>query len=466
VVWSGKGYARGYPMSSFRAEAYGRLGFLVFLKNMMEFHQVKPHEDTKIDTYCDNDPLRKRLIAAKDPWSPSFFLKADTDVMMEIEETKTKIPITESFYWVKGHQDDENNTPFEDRPWPVQLNILADEQATEALNTLQQRRTYPPPMIRLPACPIYLLAQGREQTSHELNTLRTDMGRDKMEQYMMKLHKWSFGVLKTVAWFPYERAMNSLTDAERVFVVKLSHNWLPVGKKQHQIGAENDQCVLCTMAEDTDHLFQCPQRKEWRIGFIKALDTQLKTLDTAADTRKSIINGLEEWMNKRPSIESPQDTIGWDAFIKGYIHQHWVEQQDIFYTNKGRKDARRHNGNYWATHLINFLWQQDRKLWKGRNEEVHKPDDQEKDSPEERRTLKTRIRILYGSKPKVREADRRNFFSQSLEDVLKGPTRELRAWLTTSEPPIKKAIQDAVILERLRNNDIRDYYEKRHDAPS
>jgi hypothetical protein len=372
-------------MSSFRAEAYGRLGFLVFMKNMMEFHKVQPHEDTTIDTYCDNDSQRKRLIVAKDPWSASFYLKSDTDVMMEIEETKSKIPVTECFYWVKGHQDNNQDVQYEDLPWPAKLNILADEQATAALKTSLQRRTYPPTMTRLPSCPIYLLAQGRAQTSHELNTLRTDRGRDQMEEYMMRKNGWTFSDLKSVAWDPYEQAMNSITDTERVFVVKLSHEWLAVGTKQKQMGAENDQCVLCSMPEDTDHLFKCPQRETWRTEFIEALKTELKTLHTAADTRNAIVKRLEQWMNKQTIKESPQDALGWGAFIKGYIHEHWVEEQDKFYRRTGTTDDRRNNGKYWARHLITFLWQQTRKLWKGRNEQVHTPNNQDKDSPQDRK---------------------------------------------------------------------------------
>jgi hypothetical protein len=190
------------------------------------------------------------------------------------------------------------------------------------------------------------------------------------------------------------------------------------------------------------------------------LKTELNTLNTAADTRNAIVKGLEQWMKKQPIAKGPQDRIGWDAFIKGYIHKNWVEKQDAFYKMKGLTDARRHNGKYWARHLITFLWQQNRKLWKGRNEQVHQPNDEETDSPQERQNLQNRIELLYTSKDKLREADKRNFFSQPVREVTKGPTRELRAWITTSEPPIKKAIQDAVVLGRLNNRDIRDFFEK------
>jgi hypothetical protein len=286
-----------------------------------------------------------------------------------------------------------------------------------------------------------------------------------MEEYMMRKNGWTFSDLKSVAWDPYEQAMNSITDTERVFVVKLSHEWLAVGTKQKQMGAENDQCVLCSMPEDTDHLFKCPQRETWRTEFIQALKTELKTLHTAADTRNAIVKRLEQWMNKQTIKESPQDALGWGAFIKGYIHEHWVEEQDKFYRRTGTTDDRRNNGKYWARHLITFLWQQTRKLWKGRNEQVHTPNNQDKDSPQDRKNMQHKIRLLYQWKGEVREADRRNFFAQTVDDVIEGPTRELRAWITTYEPPIKKAMQDALVLGRLKNRDIRDFFERLQRKP-
>ena len=44
---------------------------------------------------------------------------------------------------------------------------------------------------------------------------------------------------------------------------------------------------------------------------------------------------------------------------------------------------------------------------------------EENDSPQERAMLQNKIRNLYGSKPIVREADRRNFFPKRLKQYSK-----------------------------------------------
>jgi hypothetical protein len=385
---------------------------------------------------------------------------------MAITETKKEVQITEHFYWIKGHQDNDN-TPVEELSWPAQLNIQADALATRALEDQQKRGRKPPPMIRLPACTVYLLSQGVEQTSQEMMTLKTDLSRYKMEEYLMARNKWEYTDMATVAWVPYEQAMNTLTDKDRIFVVKLTHRWLPVATRQFREGAETDQCILCKEKEDIDHLYKCQQRKDWKEEFKKALRDEMDILETAADTRNAIIKRVEQWLDDKEIDESPQDAIGWGAFIRGYISQHWVNLQEKYYRNNKNRNvspqtARRHTGNYWAKHLIDFLWRQGRKLWHGRNEKVHEPDKEgDNSSPIERRNLQNKITLLYAAEPFVREADRSNFFSQRVEEVIKGPTRELKAWLTTYGPAIKRAIQDAAILDRLGNRDIRDYFDIR-----
>ncbi len=98
----------------------------------------------------------------------------------------------------------------------------------------------------------------------------------------------------------------------------------------------------------------------------------------------------------------------------------------------------RHTGQYWAKHLIDFLWRQSRTLWLARNEQVHKPDEEGINNPVDRRDLQNKIRQLYMSENGFRAADKRNFFAQPVEEVIKGTTRTLKAWLTTNEPAIKR----------------------------
>ena len=288
----------------------------------------------------------------------------------------------------------------------------------------------------------------------------------------MERNTWTFDTISTVAWVPYEQAMKTITDHERIFITKFSHRWLPVGTRLFREGAESDKCVLCKATEDFEHLFQCPQRNEGRIQFIQTLKTERNTLETAADTRDDIVNRIKQWMNKQTITESKQDTLGWGSFLRGYISNYWVNAQEAFHRRNDQsrritpQSQHRYTGNYWAKNLIQFLWRQCRILWKGRNKQVHQPEKHNRDSPHERIHLQEKIQRLYASEMTIRAVDSRNFLAQPMEDVLRGHTRELRAWITTHEPAIKRAIIDAVIHNRLGCKDIRDFLNRRERAHS
>jgi hypothetical protein len=45
VIWDCEGTARGYPMQSYRAEGYGRMSLLLFLKHYIRYYNIKPADD-------------------------------------------------------------------------------------------------------------------------------------------------------------------------------------------------------------------------------------------------------------------------------------------------------------------------------------------------------------------------------------------------------------------------------------
>ena len=281
---------------------------------------------------------------------------------------------------------------------------------------------------------------------------------------------WLTQALADVAWIPYEQAMNHLTETERIFVVKFSHRWLATATRQKREGAESDQCILCNDQEDFYHLYKCKQRQKWRTKFFNDLREEMNTLDTAPDIEDAIMTNLKAWMTDDDIEESPQDKIGWTAFIRGYMSSHWVDGQEIYYRRHAHKNGintatYKHTGQYWAKHMIDFLWRQGRSLWKERSAQVHEPDEEGTHNPVDRRDLQHKIRQLYLSENAVRAADKRNFFSKTVEEVIKGPTRSLRAWITTYEPAIKRAIRDEAIHSRTGYKDIRDYMLERELKP-
>ena len=131
-IVKGKGFVRGYPMQSFRAEGYGRLAMKRYLLRYINFLQIEVHPHCRLRTYCDNESMldaeQKRDEQGHD--SPRWWLSSDCDVIDMLSETGNRMP-THSTDHVKGHQDDD--TPYEELSRTAQLNVLADEPSYRGL---------------------------------------------------------------------------------------------------------------------------------------------------------------------------------------------------------------------------------------------------------------------------------------------------------------------------------------------
>ena len=134
IIWECKGIARGNPMSSYRAEGYGRLSMLSFLTHYLHYFGIKNHTDLSITTYCDNESLlrKEEEFHTRDIDSSSLYTRPDHDVIMQLSALRTDLPFKIALLHVRGHQDD--SCDFENLTRPAQLNVLADRLATEALN--------------------------------------------------------------------------------------------------------------------------------------------------------------------------------------------------------------------------------------------------------------------------------------------------------------------------------------------
>ena len=49
--------ARGYPMQSYRAEAYGRMSLLLLFSHYLRNHDIQPADDLRVTSYSGNSSL-------------------------------------------------------------------------------------------------------------------------------------------------------------------------------------------------------------------------------------------------------------------------------------------------------------------------------------------------------------------------------------------------------------------------
>ena len=243
----------------------------------------------------------------KDVDSSSWYLKPDHDVIMTLSEVRKGLPFKLSSRYVKSHQDDERE--FEDLTRPEQLNVLADRCATAALDKLRAAGKttafYP-----LPGCRGHLRDRnGRHITSCEYAHSENALPENELRDYLQRRNDWSNATYNSINWSAYGSASAGLSDNARTFVVKFTHNWLPIGVRKRRCSAASDLCRHCNECETVPHLCRCQSREAWRHRFLIHLNGHLIETKTATDIRCIITKGIASWFlngatNDPDSIET------------------------------------------------------------------------------------------------------------------------------------------------------------------
>jgi len=309
------GLARGQPMSSHRAEAYGRISILLFLGRYAEYRGKPYSTSLQAITYCDNSGVlttEKRLKRGVE--SPYRQLNPDHDALVTIAELSAKLPENFRTKHVHGHQD--NALEYEELSPPAQLNVDADELATIALQSALAEGATALQTIPLPSCQAYLLnREGCIISSGEVkHHLRLSMPAENLMNYLQRHQGWTDDTIHRINWELFAKGRAKLTPNLMFFSTKLSSDWLPVAVRQHRHQfLPTNECHLCGEPEITEHLFLCKQRGEWKQSFLANIDKELRRLETAADIRRHIVQGLEDWLFTKATelISVDQDAIGW-----------------------------------------------------------------------------------------------------------------------------------------------------------
>jgi hypothetical protein len=461
ILWECKGIARGYPMTSYRAEGYGRISVLSFLTHYIRFLEIQPHDTLRIVSYCDNTSLlgQEETFHTRDIDSSSMYTKPDHDIIMQLSALRANLPFHLASLHVRGHQDEKCD--FKLLPRPAQLNVLADRLATEVLMDLRAAAT-PTEFYPLPACRAYLMDDKGYITSKEKQTLMTEFSEYELRAYLQDHNNWTETIYESINWPAYQSSSSRVSITVKTFVIKHSTDWLPVGVREKRYGAATDTCPKCNQTETNTHLYTCQSRTAWRKQFITQLRKHLIDTSTAADLRCSIVEGIESWLltgeMNDPESPNPALQIGWFGVIKGFIPNHWNTLQTTFLKSQGL-DAKYHNGELWTNRLIEFFWTQSHTLWKDRCTSSHElsNDSSDKPSSRARQTAEQQVELAYAYSPRMLAHDRR-IFDIPLEERLKTRTSDLVAWTKAMLPVIHQSLHDAQDQVNTGHQDIREYF--------
>ena len=162
ILWTGRGQVTGEPIHSFRSESVALLSVLIFLREYMKYHQI-PSLTQTIQIVTDSESLIKRCQRLSEhdiaDWWSGIFIWPDIDTTIEICTIQQDLPFDFKLEFVPSHQD--LYKPFHSLDREAQLNVLADKEATSALQSIDKHCKF----LRMPHCPVYMQHNGKYITS-------------------------------------------------------------------------------------------------------------------------------------------------------------------------------------------------------------------------------------------------------------------------------------------------------------
>lgn len=407
----GWGVATGNPLSSYRAELFGRLSGFRFLFHFLRFFAASSVQ-IDLHTFCDNQSVinnERSFQASTVP--PSFYTSADSDLLLLLRSSLRNFSFSITSSHIRGHQD--RFVEFSELNRPAQLNVVADTLATRGLHDTI------PPFEFLPPVPL-ITCNERHITSHEITHLRHYAAIKTYNSYMKTKHDWDQKTFDTIHWSAFRKSFQRLPQHQQKFVCKLSHHWLPTAERLfRESRLPQPVCLRCNSpVENFTHVLRCehPNASSWRAHFLHSLTQWLQRNETPPALAAEIFSNIDHWLSSSKShLSSPQTQIGWDALYCGFITTSWCTSFP--------------SDSTWHSDFITFIWEQVLEAWYIRNQTTDELQSTVIDKQHRQQATHT-INTLYKLQDRCYYNDA---FHEPLERLLKRPTRYLLNWVHSHE---------------------------------
>ena len=429
--------------NSLRAEAAGMLSATMFLSILCNYLDVPAFHVVCIS---DNAELIRRCKAHlhyKEPF-PNETLKSEYDVTEQIYRTQAAHNIKATFYWVKGHQD--NNKNYDELPLEAQLNIDADELAGKFQDEYGKFR----PLVHvLPSCPAMLAIRGISITSNYRKQLIRAYVEPQYIRHLQYKFQWSDDTIEAIAWKCLALAIQRIR--RNVLITKVCNDLLPTSVTLYKMKYQHhDTCILCKQRETRDHLLRCqaPTRTKWRRQYIKALQHKLDSLETDFALGETLCTTIAEWLEtgnvdiskypiKYANAIISQDNIGWRHFFGGKVSQEWL----TLHSESTNKTTNKKQESYiWGAAIAETTLKKFIDLWELRNEEVHgKTIEQQENIRKEKLSLE--VRKLNSLKDQARPSDMCLFHENEEEYIEQSTAQTISTWVSSHRKAIFNSVK-------------------------
>jgi exonuclease III len=464
------GPARGPRPSSYRAEGYGLLSFLLFLRHVAAF--TSKHEPWLGTIGTDSKSLLQTLKGHdRSQPTPQYefplringdsvtldALSPDWDVLIEIQHALHNLPDIK-LQFIKGHQD--RKVRFERLSLMAQLNVEADDMATMYQTTYGGDRPFVPMTTRTRA---HLVTSRGTITSRYPEAIRNAYTGPALKLHIQNRNKWTDTTLHSINWLTHGNALRNHIS-QRLHFSKMVHDILPTASQLNKMDRGKRCCPCCFHPhEDRDHIIRCPHptRNKWRHALLTAIYDSCIPQHTYAPLLALLIDALRAWMshnNTDPEFTvshrhypqalhlliQQQNHIGWRQLFHGRFSGEWSRLQgDHYYRIQDERPGNNHKytGDGWQVKLITLLWKHWRSLWKQRNQDVF-GHDAATVALAEKKEVRRRLDQIYDQRYYM-EPSTQALLCKDIQQHLQQPTWVIKNWLTINSPVIQASIKHA-----------------------
>ena len=342
--------------------------------------------------------------------TPSAMGKPDADLLLAIHHLRDVMATnaTITCKHIYGHQDTrdrevprvfltEDNQEIGGghrqqrlRSLPVITNIEADRIASETTSLAREEINQSLPMVMtLPYTGSRALLRVHDTwvTSHMERMINTAHWENTLIGYCKTKYHWTDEVFDTIDWSMLGAARKKCTKTQLMQTSKIIHDWLPV-MHMHGHLTGNRQCPACAHPDETlNHLLQCPHpsllriktdtlnaalKKGQKLGIHKYVLTALCHLLTEYFTGEA----YEPTHDSIREAVTEQRAIGIQYLPRGILSVQWRHALDsLNCDNSDRKIAS----------FIYIMWTEIvDKVWKARNDIVHRGNNLNRQADESR----------------------------------------------------------------------------------
>jgi ribonuclease HI len=459
IVVQGMGKVYGMRMTSHRAEVGGITSWLLYLYHYTEYLQC----DIKctVHPFCDNKAALANVNnfteSTRNSMTPDFDLVHEANMIFKTLQSEGHV--IQAIKHVKGHQD--KNIPEHKLSWPAKLNIKADKLATIAL----ERQSLDHRSMEVSNNPVWLMVGNDIVTSHDIEVLRWRWREFVLQEYYEHKYNLRTNELSDINWAALQLARRKIPAKLIPFSVKLSIQWLPVGKRMAKYGNEITMCYFCNEEEHFEHLFCCTRKATQQKEFTTDLRSELRRIDTEPAIQQALIFWTKAWMtgdtDDEPtwskSIEKAirqQGKIGWNKVICGIFSIEWATIQERFKPSK--------LGDSWQSTVCSFMTTKAHQFWTARNDKMYEHNSINTVNREEEEII-SQVRNLYATQTDMNHHDAIELFGIPIERRVTFTAAINKAWIIPTRREAMKRCKTWLLKLKSRQPDIRQFFGRKKE---